>query len=147
MRFKFKCPKCRRKTLIERYEKATIVRKMLEINFIDNSYNSVAKASPSTHYRVYGEEDISDAKAHKWGCKCGFDLPVRTPAELIEWLHFHKMLEWPPYNADQWPFSRAAFIAKGEISRQLLEDLYGPTYVPPDEATLIAQLQANASAP
>lgn len=147
MRFSFKCPKCGRKTLSDIHEKATIRRKVLELDFMDNNYLNVSQADPSTYFRVYGSEDIIGGK-QSFGCHnqdCDFRLPVRNTAELIEWLLFHKMVTLRPYDEDKWPFSRAKFIEKGEISRELLVALHGPTYVPPDEATLIAQMNAKSA--
>lgn len=143
MRFKFKCPKCEHKKLSERYERATIVRKILEVDFMDSTADTTEGDLPHTYYRVYGEDAISDEKVHKWTCNyhtCDFVLPVRNAAELIEWLYFHDMLLMSLWDANKWPTSRAKLINAGEISRELLEALYGSTYVPPSEETLIAQL-------
>jgi hypothetical protein len=119
---------------------------MLEVDFSDTANYTVAGSQPATYYRVYSSVDITNAKSHKWFCRgCELELPVRNVAELIEWLSFHKMLTWSPRYVERWPFSRAALINKGEISRKLLEDLYGSIYVPPDEATLIAQFHAQQS--
>lgn len=134
----FICPTCGRKTLIERYEKLVMSRKILHVDFSDNAYQMTSKSNPITYYRV-GDSNLenSDKAVHKFHCKkCNFELPIRNAAELIEWLLFHKMVTLNSWSAPSWPVSRAAFIKKGEISRELLEDLYGPAYVPPDDDEL-----------
>lgn len=143
MHLQFICPKCGRKTLIERFEGLVMHRRISHIDFYDTAHQSVSNSHPTVAYRV-GEEDIQnyDEAVHVFLCKkCSFMLPIRNTAELIEWLLFHKMITLGPWESEKWPFSRAKLIKTGEISRKLLKELYGPAYVPPTEAELIAALQ------
>jgi len=133
MHFQFICPKCGRKKLIERFQKATVSRSILQVDFCDTFDPTTSTHHPTTFYRV-GEEDIEnyDKAVHKFQCKkCSFELPVRNTAEIIEWLLFHKMVTLPSWDAGKWPYVRDTFIKSGEISRALLEELYGKAYVPP----------------
>lgn len=133
MQFQFICPKCGRKKLIERFQKATVSRSILRTGFYYPFDAATSTYHPITFYRV-GEETIEnyDKAIHKFQCKkCSFELPIRNIAELIEWVLFHKTTTLMGRDASEWPYVRDAYIKSGEISRQLLEELHGKAYVPP----------------
>lgn len=133
LHFQFVCPKCGRKKLLERFQKATVNRSILRAGFYYPLDPVTSTHRPITWYRA-GDETIEDydKATYKFQCKrCSFELPIRNIAELIEWLLFHKMGTLPGQEAIKWPHLRDAYIKSGEISRALLEELYGKTYVPP----------------
>ena len=144
----FRCPKCKRKTLVEHMEAMIVDRKVREFvyGYSTEKFEENTGTGLAWSFDLVGSPDYPniDEVAHSWRCKgCDFIVPVRNREELLEWLTFHKMAEVRNYGEDTWPLLRWEWINKGLISRKLLKLLHGSTYVPPTRDEALKQYLAT----
>lgn len=140
---RFKCPKCKRKSLARFTPDSLVIQGMSEFYMYNNQhgYKPGPRSVMQFSQRAYGEPTFVPEENDKryWGCKhqCGFVIPVKSTAELYVWLIDNDMLDDSQLIHEG--LTVATFInemvRRGAISQDFLNNrpkklVTGP-YVPP----------------